>query len=215
MLLPPFRGNQWRSLRLERPRVYLRPPQQKDWKTWSEVRQKSREFLSPWEPTWPYDALTRGAFRRRVRAYNQEMRQGSSYSFLIFRNSDEALLGGVTLSNIRRGVAQTASLGYWIGEAHARQGYMSDALAAVLDFSFGPLGMHRIEAACLPRNAASRALLTKMGFQEEGFARQYLRINGAWQDHVLFAILRDDPRKDPDSKRPTARVRIPESADAK
>ncbi|MGF1609857.1 MAG: GNAT family N-acetyltransferase [Kiloniellales bacterium] len=198
MLLTPFRSGQWRALRLERGRVMLRPAQQKDWKAWSQLRLESREFLTPWEPSWPYDALTRGAFRRRLRVYNQEMRQGSSFSFLIFkrgrREVDEELIGGVTLSNVRRGVAQTGSLVYWIGGRFARQGYMTEALSAVLDFAFGNLGLHRVDAACLPRNAASRALLAKLGFQEEGYAREYLRINGAWQDHVLYAILHDDVR---------------------
>lgn len=197
-MLAPFRTNQWRSLRIERGRIYLRPPRQKDWRVWAKLRSESRDFLTRWEPTWPYDALTRSAFRRRVLAYTQEMRQGSSYSFLIFAHEDNQLIGGATLSNIRRGVAQSASLGYWIGADYARQGYMSEALTAVLDFSFSHLGIHRVEAACLPNNAASRALLTKIGFAEEGYARQYLRINGAWQDHVLFAILRDDPRYEPD-----------------
>ena len=198
MLLAPFRSNQWGSLRIERGRIYLRPPRQKDWRAWAKLRSESRDFLTRWEPTWPYDALTRGAFRRRVAAYTQEMRQGGSYSFLIFARANDRLIGGVTLSNIRRGVAQSASLGYWIGADHARQGYMSEALTAVLDFSFGHLGVHRVEAACLPNNTASRALLNKIGFSEEGYARQYLRINGSWQDHVLFAILRDDPRYEPD-----------------
>ncbi len=183
---------------MERARIYLRPPRQRDWKVWSGVREESREFLVPWEPTWPYDALTRGSFRRRVRAYAQEMRHGTGYSFLIFRKQDNALLGGATLSNIRRGVAQTASLGYWIGRSYARQGYMSEALSALLDFGFEHLGMHRIEAACLPQNEASKTLLNKLGFSEEGYARQYLRINGSWQDHVLFAILRNDSRFRPD-----------------
>ncbi|MCG8356359.1 MAG: GNAT family N-acetyltransferase [Kiloniellales bacterium] len=182
---------------MDRGRVYLRPPRQRDWRLWSQVREESREFLVPWEPTWPYDALTRGSFRRRVRAYNQEMRQGSGFSFLVFRKQDDMLMGGATLSNIRRGVAQTASLGYWIGERYARQGYMTEALSAVLDFGFDHLGMHRVEAACLPHNEASRTLLMKLGFVEEGYARQFLRINGSWQDHLLFAILRNDARHQP------------------
>lgn len=182
---------------LRRGRVYLRPPKQGDWKQWSEVREVSREFLVPWEPTWPYDALTRRSFRRRVKAYHQEMRQGTSYSFLIFREADDLLVGGVTISNLRRGVSQSASLGYWVGEAHARQGYMSEALGVVLEFGFEQLGLHRLEAACLPHNAASKNLLIKMGFSQEGYARHYLRINGAWQDHLLFAVLRNDPRMSP------------------
>jgi ribosomal-protein-alanine N-acetyltransferase len=112
----------------------------------------------------------------------------------MFRAEDDALLGGVTLSNVRRGVAQCASLGYWVGECFARQGFMTDGLTAVLDFAFDRLALHRIEAACLPDNEASQALLRKIGFTEEGYSRQYLRINGRWQDHRLFAVLQDDPR---------------------
>ena len=103
-------------------------------------------------------------------------------------------MGGVTLSNVRRGVAQAASVGYWIGERFARQGYMTEAVLAVVEFAFEELGLHRVEAACLPENDASRSLLLKVGFRQEGYARQYLRINGKWQDHLLFEMLRDDPR---------------------
>ena len=120
------------------------------------------------------------------------MRQGVTYSFLIFRAADDTLLGGITLANLRRGVAQTATLGYWIGAAHARQSYSAEALGAVLEYAFQRLGLHRVEAACLPHNEASRRLLLKCGFQEEGYAREYLRINGSWQDHQLFAILRGE-----------------------
>ena len=195
LLLAPFRRSLGGEARIEHGRVYLRPPRQRDWKSWAEVRQQSREFLMPWEPTWAPDALSRSAFRRRLRVYGQEWRQGTSCSFLIFRRDDEALLGGINLSNIRRGVAQSGSLGYWIGQPHARQGYMTEALAGVIGFAFDELGLHRIEAACLPSNEASRSVLLKVGFTEEGFAREYLRINGSWQDHTLFALLRGDPRK--------------------
>ncbi len=122
------------------------------------------------------------------------MRHDTGYAFLIFRHEDGRLVGGVSMSNIRRGVAQSASLGYWMGAPFARHGYMTEALEAVLDFGFNSLGLHRIEAACLPSNQASRGLLAKVGFREEGYAREYLRINGVWQDHVLFAILRTDAR---------------------
>jgi ribosomal-protein-alanine N-acetyltransferase len=124
--------------------------------------------------------------------YWTEMRQGVTHSFLIFRAADDALLGGITLSNLRRGVSQTATLGYWIGAAHARQGYVTEALWATLEYAFQRLGLHRVEAACLADNEASRRLLLKSGFQEEGYAREYLRINGSWQDHQLFAILRGE-----------------------
>jgi ribosomal-protein-alanine N-acetyltransferase len=187
-----FRPGRAAALRLEHTQIFLRPPVQRDWRAWAALRAESRDFLVPWEPTWAYDALTRGAFRRRLRMYRAEMRQDASYSFLIFRRADKALLGGVTLSNLRRGVAQTASLGYWIGVRHCRQGHMTQALDAVMDFAFEHLVLHRVEAACLPDNHASRALLLKCGFREEGYARDYLRINGRWQDHMLFALLADD-----------------------
>lgn len=194
MLLPTIRPAFARTLKLERQRIYLRPPRQCDWRAWSAIRAESRQFLAPWEPSWPYDALTRVAFRRRLRQQHVEWRQGVGYGFLVFRRADDALIGGVSLANIRRGVAQTASLGYWIGEPFARKGFMTEALTAVLDFAFHQLGLHRVEAACLPNNAASKALLGKVGFTEEGYARHFLRINGKWQDHLLFAILCDDQR---------------------
>ena len=187
-----FRKGQLRGLRLERNRVYLRFPVQRDWRNWAALRAESRDFLAPWEPTWAYDALTRGAFRRRLKMYKAEMRQGVTYSFLILRRVDDVLLGGITLSNLRRGVAQSATLGYWIGSPHGNQGYMTDSLAAILEFAFSRIGLHRVEAACLPANEASRRLLLRSGFREEGYAREYLRISGRWQDHQLFAILRDN-----------------------
>ena len=187
-----FRKGQLRGLRLERNRVYLRFPVQRDWRNWAALRAESRDFLAPWEPTWAYDALTRGAFRRRLKMYKAELRQGVTYSFLILRRVDDVLLGGITLSNLRRGVAQSATLGYWIGSPHRNQGYMTDSLAAILEFAFSRIGLHRVEAACLPANEASRRLLLRSGFREEGYAREYLRISGRWQDHQLFAILRDN-----------------------
>ena len=192
MRFQAFRSHRAGGPRLDQGRIYIRPPVQRDWRDWATLRAESRDFLARWEPIWAYDALTRGAFRRRLKAYRSEIRQGTSYSFFIFRARDDALLGGITLSNIRRGVAQSANLGYWIGAPHSRQGYMTEALAALLEFGFVHIGLHRIEAACLPDNEASRALLLKSGFQSEGFAREYLRINGRWQDHQLFAVLRSD-----------------------
>lgn len=182
-----------RGNRLDGPRVYLHPPRYRDWRAWARLRGGSRDFLAPWEPTWFADALARAAYRRRLRHMALEWRDDASYSFFIFRREDDQILGGVTLSQVRRGVAQSASLGYWIGAPFARQGYMTEALQCLLPFAFDRLGLHRVEAACLPHNAASRGLLQKLGFREEGFARQYLRINGVWQDHVLYALLRDDP----------------------
>jgi [ribosomal protein S5]-alanine N-acetyltransferase len=172
--------------------VYLRQPQMADFPEWAALREKSRSFLEPWEPIWPADDLTRAAFRRRLKRYAEDQRTDQAYSFLVFR-SDNILAGGVTLSNVRRGVAQASSIGYWMGAPYARQGLMSRALRALIPFSHNNLRLHRLEAACITTNAASIRLLEKSGFQREGYARQYLCINGMWQDHLLYARLRDDP----------------------
>jgi ribosomal-protein-alanine N-acetyltransferase len=174
--------------------VYLRYPRMADHLQWSKLRGESRAFLSPWEPSWSPDELTKGAFRRRLKRYAKETRLDTAYAFFVFRKDDDALLGGCTLSNVRRGVTQCCALGYWIGERFARQGYMFTAVKALLPFIFSTLGLHRIEAACLPENAPSRSLLMKAGFREEGLAKRYLQINGEWSDHVLFALLEDEPR---------------------
>jgi ribosomal-protein-alanine N-acetyltransferase len=172
--------------------VYLRAPQMSDYSEWTTLREASRAFLTPWEPTWPSDDLTRSAFRRRLRRYAEDQRADTSYAFFLFRRSDDALVGGLTLANIRRGVAQAGSLGYWIGEPFARHGLMTGALHGLVPFAFGSLRLHRLEAACIPSNAASIRLLEKMGFAREGYAREYLCINGLWQDHLLFARLHGD-----------------------
>jgi len=165
-----------------------------DWRGWAEVRAESRAFLEPWEPTWPADALSRLGFRRRIRLYQRDARADQAFAFFIFNNHDHQLLGGITLSNVRRGVTQSASCGYWVGKHHARKGVMAAALSLTVEWAFGEMGLHRVEAACLPDNIPSADLLLKCGFTEEGFARRYLRINGRWQDHRLFAILDSDPR---------------------
>ena len=109
-------------------------------------------------------------------------------------DQDQKLVGGVTVTNIRRGVAQAGSLGYWMGAAYARQGYMTAAVRALVGFGFSTLKLHRIEAACIPENTASVRLLEKTGFVREGYAREYLCINGIWQDHLLYAQVRQDTR---------------------
>jgi ribosomal-protein-alanine N-acetyltransferase len=172
--------------------VVLRWPDAADFPAWARLREISRDFLTPWEPAWPPDDLTRGAFRRRLKRYAEDQRNDLSYSFFIFRKADDALVGGLTIANVRRGVAQAGSLGYWMGETFARQGHMTAAVRAVAPFAFGALGLHRIEAACIPSNVASTRLLEKCGFSREGLARQYLCINGTWHDHLLFARVRDD-----------------------
>ena len=172
--------------------LYLRYPRIADFPIWAKLRAESREFLTPWEPVWADDELTRSAFRRRIKRYQKETRQDTAYVFFVLRESDNALVGGCTISNVRRGVTQCCTLGYWIGTKFARQGYMTNALRALLPFVFRTLGLHRIEAACLTENDASRKLLARVGFRQEGLARRYLLINGAWADHLLFALLKEE-----------------------
>jgi ribosomal-protein-alanine N-acetyltransferase len=174
--------------------VILRAPLMADYAEWVALREASRDFLTPWEPTWPADDLTRASFRRRIKRYSEDQRSDLAYPFFIFRKRDGTLVGGLTLANVRRGCAQAGSLGYWMGAAFARQGHMTAAVAAVLPFAFGTLRLHRVEAACIPANIASIRLLERTGFRREGFARQYLCIDGIWQDHLLYARLKDDPQ---------------------
>ena len=175
--------------RLESGKVFLRPPRLHDFKPWVDLRARSTAFLQPWEPAWPEDDLTRPAFRARLNAYAREMELGEAIPFFMFRRDDGALIGGVRLFHIRRGVAQTATMGYWIGQPHARQGYMQDGVKAAIAFAFGELALHRLEAACMPENGPSAALLLKSGFAEEGYAPAYLKINGDWRDHRLFGMI--------------------------
>jgi [ribosomal protein S5]-alanine N-acetyltransferase len=171
--------------------VILRAPQATDHAEWAALRELSRDFLTPWEPIWPADDLSRSAFRRRIRRYSEDLRTDQSYAFLIFRSNDGRMVGGLTLANVRRGVAQAGSLGYWMGFPYARQGYMTAAVRAVIPFAFSTLRLHRLEAACIPTNGASIRLLENTGFVREGYAREYLCINGIWQDHLLYGRLRD------------------------
>jgi [ribosomal protein S5]-alanine N-acetyltransferase len=190
--LPPFAPP---VLTVQGSGVLLRAPQIGDFPAWSQLREQSRGFLAPWEPVWPADDLMRAGFRRRLRRYAEDVRADHAYPFLVFRSTDEALVGGLMLANIRRGIVQAGTLGYWVGEAHARNGYMTAALRALLPFAFGGLSLHRVEAACIPTNVPSIRLLEKCGFIREGLARRYLCINGAWQDHYLYGLVNDDPRQ--------------------
>ncbi len=172
--------------------VRLRAPRSADFQAWTELRRASREFLQPWEPTWPLDDLTRAAFRRRLALYARDRDLGQGHAFFVFRTRDGALVGGVNLRNVMRGVAQSAQLGYWVGERYARQGHISAGVRAVTGFAFRTLGLHRVEAACCTDNEASSRLLVKVGFRPEGLARGYLKINGNWRDHLLFGLIGDD-----------------------
>ena len=173
-------------------RLRLRAPALEDQRAWSALRESSHAFLQPWEPNWPKDHLSRGAFKRRIRWAASEASAERAFAFLIFDRHTDTLVGGITVSNIRRGPSRSASLGYWVGEAHARKGYMSDAVERVAKFAFETLNLVRLEAACLENNTASRALLERCGFSVEGIVRGYLEVNGTVRDHVLYARLSDD-----------------------
>jgi [ribosomal protein S5]-alanine N-acetyltransferase len=172
--------------------LYLRPATPTDFSSWSRLRAASRAFLEPWEPTWPDDDLTQAAFRRRLRRQDEDIARDEAYALLIFDQTSDEMVGGITLGGIRRGVSQSGTLGYWMGAPHAGKGRMTRAVAAAVEFAFVKLRLHRVEAACIPDNAPSIALLERNGFQREGYARGYLKIDGAWRDHVLFALVEND-----------------------
>lgn len=174
-------------------RVVLRGPDLGDLEAWKALRGASRAFLEPWEPLWPADDLEKPAFRRRLSRWTREIRDGVTFPYFVCARDDGALLGGVTLAQVRRGVTQAGTVGYWMGEPHAGRGYMSEAVGVIARHAFGALGLHRLEAACLPNNAPSIHLLEKVGFAREGLARAYLCIAGEWRDHILWGLLAGDP----------------------
>ena len=171
-------------------RVVLRLPQMRDYDAWYTLRRASQDFLRPYEPRWTELDLTRRVFSMRVRRARQEAEEGTDYTFFIFLENgrQQQLVGGITLSNIRRRAAQFVNLGYWMGETYAGKGLMTEAVGVVLPFIFEVLDLHRVHAAFLPTNMASRRVLEKNGFVEEGYAERYLQINGRWEDHVLMGL---------------------------
>ncbi|MCA3454252.1 MAG: GNAT family N-acetyltransferase [Rhodobacter sp.] len=183
-----------RRVRIETERMTLRLPQHGDFRAWSTLRDQSAPFLTPWEPVWAADHLSRKAFTSRIYWANRSTSQGTALPLLLIRRADAALLGAITLDNIRRGPSQAGTLGYWMGQAHARQGYMREAILALVHHAFTVMDLSRVEAACLPENAASRGVLEKCGFKYEGVAQSYLQIAGRWRNHVLYANLRSDRR---------------------
>ena len=182
------------AVEIETERLILRPPMNRDFEGWAALRRTSRAFLVPWEPSWSRDHLSNRAFRNRVVWADRAIRQGEALPLLLIRRGDDAILGGITLSNVRRQPAQAGTLGYWVGEKFSQHGYMSEALTAIRDHAFIAMDLSRLEAACLPENTASRKLLERCQFKYEGVAQAYLQINGRWRNHVLYACLRADRR---------------------
>jgi [ribosomal protein S5]-alanine N-acetyltransferase len=183
-----------RRPRIEAERLTLRLPEHGDWRAWGALREASAAHLTPWEPVWAHDHLARPAFTNRVYWAQRAQSQGTALPLMLVRRSDNQLLGAITLDNIRRGPVQAGTLGYWIGAPFARQGYMREAILALVHHAFAVMDLSRIEAACLPENTPSRGVLEKCGFKYEGVAQSYLQINGRWRNHVLYANLRNDRR---------------------
>ena len=169
--------------------IVLRAPTLADYPAWAQLRAASRAHLTPWEPAWSRDELVKSSYRRRLKSYARDVRDDLGYAFFITDATFDTLLGGITLSNVRRGAAQVATVGYWIGAQYTGCGKMQEAVATILPFAFRVLRLHRVEAASMPANIASLRVLEKSGFSREGLARQYLKINGVWQDHYLYARL--------------------------
>jgi ribosomal-protein-alanine N-acetyltransferase len=187
-------GGSKKQVRIETERLTLRLPQHGDFKAWSALRSLSETFLTPWEPAWAPDHLGRKAFVNRIYWATRAAKNETALPFFIVRREDDELVGAITLDHIRRGPAQAGTLGYWIGEKYARNGYMRESIDAVVYHAFHRLDLSRIEAACLPENKPSRDLLEKCGFKYEGVAQSYLEIAGRWRTHVLYAHIRMDRR---------------------
>lgn len=176
-------------------RLALMAARRSDYEDWAALRKESRDYLEPWEPSWPSDALSRKDWQRRVNVWTKAWKAGTGYVFLIRRHSDNALLGGASLTQVRPWPANSASLGYWMGEPYAGQGYMREAVQTLCTWAFPMLNLARIEAGIVPENDRSRRVLEGTGFAEEGRASAYLEIAGQRRDHILFALVRGDIRR--------------------
>lgn len=184
-----------RDYMLSTDRLFLRLPDLNDHLNWVALRREGSDQLQACEPSWSPDHFSKAAFKNRVKWAKKAVEDNKAVPFFIERQSDGALLGAITLDNIRSGPNRSAEIGYWMGRVYQRQGYMREAIDGVLHYAFEQKGISRVEAACLPENAASRTLLEKSGFHYEGVAKAYLEIAGLWQDHVIYAVLRQDRRK--------------------
>ena len=181
------------TIELETRDLVLRAPRAEDYEAWAKLRAASRRHTEPWEPSWTEDELTRTDYRGRLRRYDLDWKEGRGAPFFVIRKRGNLLIGACNLNNIKRGVMQSADIGYWIGAPYVRQGYARQAVRRVLAFAFSELHLNRIEAAVQPANTVSRTLLEEIGFQHEGLARRLLFIAGEWRDHDRLALLAGDP----------------------
>ncbi|MGI9352628.1 MAG: GNAT family N-acetyltransferase [Rhizobiaceae bacterium] len=190
-LLSRFRP---REIQVPQSNLLLKHPQRSDFGKWVKLRSDSSAFLKIWEPRWPRDDLTLMGYQRRLRTYAQQRQSGTGYTYFLFNGKSNELLGGLSLTKVTHGVSRSATLGYWMGVHFAGRGHMGNAVPAILSHAFIDLKLNRVEAASLPTNSRSMHLLEKCGFQREGYAREYLEINGKLEDHVLFACLANSIR---------------------
>jgi ribosomal-protein-alanine N-acetyltransferase len=183
--------------RLSHGLVEVRPLRSRDARSWSEVRIRNEAWLRPWEgrpasstPASWADRHSPAVFSALLRSSRREARAGRALPFAVVL--DGRLAGQITVSSIVRGAFDGGHVGYWVDERVAGRGVLPTALALVLDHCFGPVGLHRVEADVRPENTASRRVVDKLGFREEGLHRRYLFIDEQWRDHVSYALLRED-----------------------
>jgi len=185
------------EIRLEGPRVRLRPLRYADWDAWRVVRERSRDWLEPWEPMSepgaPDPTRDREAFRSRCSAWERQRQFDHAYGFGLFlRSASEPFIGEVSLGAVQRGPFQSANVGYWVDHAHAGRGYVPEGVCLILRYGFEVLGLHRIEAAIVPRNRPSRRVAEKLGMRMEGTALRFLQIRGVYEDHVRYAMTAEE-----------------------
>jgi [ribosomal protein S5]-alanine N-acetyltransferase len=187
--------------RLRGPRVVLRPLKGADFGKWRAVRERSRDWLEPWEPMAdpgsPDPVTDADAFRARCGAWERQRHFDTAYGYGMFLHRSD-FIGEVSLGSVQRGPFQSAFVGYWVDAEHAGQGYVPEGVALILRHGFEELGLHRIEAAIVPRNSASRRVMDKLGLREEGLAERFLQIRGVWEDHARYAMTIEewDERRD-------------------
>jgi len=181
-------------LRLYGRRLMMRPLAANDFREWSEVRRRNHDWLTVWEPSrQPHHAdpvLDRGAFTSRCLQRDRDRASGTAYQFGLF--VDQHVAGEVNINNVVRGAMQSATIGYWIDQARAGQGYVAEAVVVVLQFAFEQLGLHRVEICIVPRNERSRRIVEKLKIRDEGVALRYLEINGVWEDHIRYGITAEE-----------------------
>lgn len=175
-------------------RIVLRPLVRGDFVAWREVRRHNTDWLTRWEPQRvpgaPDVVEDKDAFASRCAARERERQLGTGHGFGIF--VDGQLAGEINLNAIQRGPFQSAYIGYWVDERHAGHGYVPEAVVLVVRFAFEDLHLHRVQIAIIPRNTPSRRVVEKLEIREEGIAQRYLEINGAWEDHVRYAITAEE-----------------------